>query len=196
MPFSTRHSPEADGMAVRPVCAWLSMIVFAALVVFLQGCTFTGVQRPAADSKLTTPFVPPSAVPQSTATSAAIQVTPARPTPTVPCQDGLSYVADLTIPDGSVIAPGASIDKRWEVKNTGSCNWEVGYTLRLIAGDAFGAAVEQALIPARAGTNAVIRILFEAPLDPGSYRSAWQAYNPGGDPFGDPIYMEITVETP
>lgn len=183
-------------MSVKSVCAWLTLIVCTALVVFLQGCTFPGVQRPAPESSLTTPFVPPSAVPQSTATSAANQAAPARPTPTVPCQDGLAYVADLTIPDGSVIAPGASIDKRWEVKNTGSCNWEAGYTLRLIAGDALSAAEEQALIPARADTNAVIRILFQAPLDPGAYRSAWQAHNPAGDPFGDPIYMEITVEQP
>ncbi len=31
----------------------------------------------------------------------------------------------------------------------------------------------------------MIRIIFTAPADPGTYRSAWQAYNPKGEPFGE-----------
>jgi hypothetical protein len=55
------------------------------------------------------------------------------------------------------------------------------------------AVQEQALYPARAGTNAVIQILFQAPAESGTYRSAWQAYNPDGQPFGDPIFIDIAV---
>jgi hypothetical protein len=29
---------------------------------------------------------------------------------------------------------------------------------------------------------------------PGEYRSAWQAHSPDGQPFGDVIYVQITVE--
>jgi hypothetical protein len=66
--------------------------------------------------------------------------------------------------------------------------------MRLIGGLAMGAQKEQALIPARAGSNAVIQMEFIAPLETGVHRSAWQAYNPMEIQFGDPIFMEITVD--
>ncbi|GIV66873.1 MAG: hypothetical protein KatS3mg047_1266 [Bellilinea sp.] len=166
--------------------------ILTALMLTLQGCVFTSPQRippPASQSPL---FLPPTSAPVVIETS----ITPdlSQPTPTLPCVDGLTFINDLTIPDGSVIQPGASIDKRWEVENSGTCNWESGYSLRLIAGDELGAGTQQALTPARSGTRAVIRILFQAPSEEGNYRSAWQAYNPQNQPFGDPIFIDIVVE--
>jgi hypothetical protein len=144
-------------------------------------------------------YVPPT--PAATPTSAPQQLispTPetARPTATPPCTDNLSFQADQTIPDGTQVKPGEQLDKRWEVLNNGSCNWDDQYSLRLIAGKKLGAGEEQALYPARAGTSAIIRIQFIAPEENGVFRSAWQAYNPAEQPFGDPIFIEITVENP
>jgi hypothetical protein len=118
---------------------------------------------------------------------------PRLPTPTPTCQDGLRYLADITVPDGTIVAPGEAIDKQWQVENSGTCNWNERYRLRRISGPPLDAPDEQALYPARGGTQAVIQIQLVAPPDPGTYRSAWQAYNPQGDPFGDPIYVEILV---
>ena len=56
-----------------------------------------------------------------------------------------------------------------------------------------GAPELQALYPARSGFEAVIRIVFIAPSDPGIYRSEWQAFDPQDVPFGDPIYIDIVV---
>ena len=39
-------------------------------------------------------------------------------------------------------------------------------------------------------------ILFIAPEEPGTYRSAWQARDPQGNLFGDPIFIEIVVPNP
>ena len=64
------------------------------------------------------------------------------------------------------------------------------------AGLPLGAPESMPLYPARAGTTATIRVLFTAPQEPGTYRSAWQAYDALGDPFGDPIFIEIQVGTP
>jgi hypothetical protein len=66
----------------------------------------------------------------------------------------------------------------------------------LIAGSEMGAQPEQALDPARSGARATIRIVFKAPREPGAYRSAWQAFNPQGEPFGDPFFIEVDVEAP
>ena len=117
------------------------------------------------------------------------------PSATPTCQDGLRYLADITVPDGAIVTPGESIDKQWQVENSGSCNWNERYLLRRISGPPLDAPDEQALYPARSGTQAVIRIILVAPNEPGTYRSAWQAYNPLGEPFGDPIYVEILVSS-
>lgn len=109
------------------------------------------------------------------------------------CLDNLNYLEDLNIPDRMVVTPGQILDKRWQVENTGSCNWDEQYHLRLISGKSLGAAAEQPIDPAPRGTQAVLRIRFTAPFEPGDYRSTWQAYNPQGKPFGDPIFIEVIV---
>lgn len=117
-----------------------------------------------------------------------------RPLSTPVCIDNLTYLSDVTIPDGTEVQPNATMDKRWEVKNSGNCNWDDRYRLRLIAGPDMGSPKEQALYPARSGSQVVLQIIFQAPTDPGSYRSAWQAYNSDGQPFGDPFFIDIMVK--
>ncbi len=151
-----------------------------------------------------TPFVPPKA---PTATHPVLQgntpviptFTPetepdASPTPTPPCTDGLAYVEDLTIPDGTIVSPEASVDKRWLVQNNGSCNWDERYRFKFVGGVEMGAVIEQALYPARSGAQATMRITFTAPSVPGKYTTAWQAVDPNGETFGDAVFMEIIVE--
>lgn len=119
--------------------------------------------------------------------------TPA-PTAVPDCTSVLAFKEDLTIPDGTVVAPGAILDKRWRVQNTGTCNWDERYRLKEIAGTAMGAATEQRLVPARSGSEAIIRIQFTAPAEAGAYRSAWQAYDPEDRPFGDAFFIQVQVQ--
>jgi hypothetical protein len=133
----------------------------------------------------TTPIpaiLPPTLVPTETLT----------PTPE-PCTHGLSFVDDLTIPDGTSFFPGASIDKQWLVQNSGSCHWDASYRLKWVRGSLLGAADDQPLFPARAGTQATLRIVFTAPADAGAYESVWQAVDPDRNVFGDLIFMQIVV---
>jgi len=151
-----------------------------------------------------TPFVPPKAATPTQpvlqgntpviATNTATPEPVLSPTPTPPCTDGLAYLEDLTIPDKTVVSPGASVDKHWLVQNNGSCNWDARYRLKFVGGLEMGAAIEQALYPARAGAQATLRISFTAPDQPGTYTTAWQATDPDGEPFGDAVFMEIIVE--
>lgn len=166
--------------------------LFAALTVFVQGCNAIRPVR-SAPNLVSTPFLAPTFAPTPLPPGVTADPATIRPSPTQPCQDDLSFQTDLTIPDGSDVSAGATMDKRWEVQNSGSCNWSDGYTLRLIAGIDLGANPEQALYPARSGTHAVIRMVFQAPIEPGTYRSAWQAHSPSGDPFGDPIFIDFSV---
>jgi len=143
------------------------------------------------------PLIAPNLIIVPTQGTAQVQIIPL-PTiiPTIDqsdCINNLSFLADTTIPDNSFISFGSLIDKQWLVENNGTCNWNTDYRLRHIGGAVLGADEEIALYPARAGTQATIQITFTAPFEEGIYESAWQAFDPNGFPFGDPIYMRILV---
>jgi hypothetical protein len=153
-----------------------------------------------------TPYIPPTLVGTSAlaqtaktqailATEAAPQESP-RPTPTPSCNANLRFLEDLTIPDGTLVEPNATLDKRWWVENSGTCNWDRHYRLKLISGPEMSTAPEKALFPARSGTQAMVRISLIAPEEPGAYRSAWQAFDPQDQPFGDPFFIEVIVPEP
>ncbi len=112
------------------------------------------------------------------------------------CTNQLRFLQDETIPDGTEVSPGQVLDKRWRVRNAGTCNWDGRYRLKHVGGERMGAPAEVALFPARAGTEVVLRLVLKAPAQPGQYFSTWQAYDPQGQPFGDPIYLQVTVVRP
>jgi Ig-like domain from next to BRCA1 gene len=173
----------------------------------LRVCIFFLLLSACAPAVTATPFRPPTAqVPlieptliiQPTQEVLVIESTPL-PTvfPTVnpaDCTNNLTFLEDLTIPDNMFATFGLVLDKQWLVENSGTCNWNSAYRLRNVGGAALGAPEEIALYPARAGTQASIRILFTAPFDEGVYESAWQAIDANGNPFGDPIYIRIAVQ--
>ena len=162
----------------------------------LAACSsfLSGGQTPVA---FIAPTLPPDFTPQiqynqtPTPTKPAVEI---RPSPTPDCTDILSFLEDLSIPDGTIIRPAEKLDKRWLVENTGTCNWNSDYRIQLLSGPSMGFNSEQALFPARSGTQFALRLLLEAPAEAGTYRSAWQAVDPKGKYFGDPFYIDIVVE--
>ena len=179
-------------LALAGAClvAWLLSGCQVSPQQLLQAARRESLFLPPTSAVINTPL--PTLEPTATATSIPLAVD-FQPTPTAQCADNLSFIADLTVPDGTEVTSGSLVDKRWQVENSGSCNWDQRYKVRFIAGDDLSAQAEYALYPARSGTQAPIRILFTAPGEAGSYRSAWQAYNPSGEPFGDPIFTEVRV---
>jgi len=109
------------------------------------------------------------------------------------CTNDLTFLDDISIPDGTNVEPGATLDKQWDVKNSGTCDWDETYSVRLIEGSDLGATNPQAITPLRADVEGVIRIVFTAPLEPGNYISKWQAYGPNGEAFGQFFSIEINV---
>lgn len=165
------------------------------------GCALLTACAPAATPTL---FRPPTAQPRSSPVQASTQpptatdTTTPSPEPTLstsptPCLNSLSFIKDVTIPDGTVVLPGASVDKQWLVANDGTCSWNDGYLLKFMGGDSLGATEEQALSPAAAGSQVVLRIVFTAPQQSGRYFSKWQAVAPDGGAFGSEVYLDIIV---
>lgn len=140
---------------------------------------------------------PETAIPTAPAATAFIIPTEAPtlepPTPIPPCTNELTWLADLSFPDDTVVLPGQPMEKRWSIQNSGSCDWDARYRLRNTNGETLGAAAEIPLYPARAGATVTLSIVFLAPTEAGTYRSEWQAVNPDGALFGDMIYIKIVV---
>jgi hypothetical protein len=176
----------------RALVSLAGLLLVALLISACQGVPGRSVTISASSPE---PFLPPTPVSptQSPSPAPQEQETP-RPTPTPPCAPDLTFKDDLTVPDGSTAAPGEKLDKRWLVENSGDCYWDSSYRIRLIAGPSLGAETEQALYPARSGAEAIIRIEFTAPYAPSAYRSAWQAHNPQGEPFGHIFYVDFVVK--
>lgn len=169
------------------------ILIAGCLVLMLAACS--GSQA--------TPFLPPTAAgeqavlpaPASTPKAQDAQAQAPAPSATPACTNNLTYLLDLTIPDGSQVSAGSALDKRWKVQNSGTCNWDEHYRIKLVSGSPMGAK-EQTLYPARGGTELNIQIIFTAPNEPGIYESAWQAYDPQGNAFGDLFYLQVEVQNP
>lgn len=171
-------------------------ILITALLFILVGCSWPPVRVDPASAG-DSPFVPPTL-------AVIVPVNVNAPTPTVQsiayptqgnCDNNLTWLDDLNYPDGTQVKRNSIIVKEWLVRNSGSCTWAEGYQVRLISGSEMNANPIQALVPAIPGAEATVTITFIAPSASGVYRSAWQAFDPAGQPFGDPIFIEIVIVT-
>jgi len=174
-----------------------SRILILLLFLFLTlSCSPTPAPTPFIPPTGRAPLIEPTLVlhPSPTVPSQIVEIPLPTIIPTIDqsnCVNNLSFIEDITIPDNSFVSFGTAIDKQWLVENSGTCNWNAQYRLRHTDGAALGAPEEIALYPARSGTQAVIQIMFTAPFEDGVYESAWQAFDPNGFPFGDPVYIRV-----
>lgn len=172
---------------------WTVRIRWSAIFLVGLSLLFTGCGSVAE----VTPMISWTPLPESVApsSSTAVDLESKPHTPSI-CINNAQFLEDLTIPDGSVFAPGTTLDKRWSVQNSGSCDWGPGYNLVRLGADPLSGSDELALYPARAGTAAVWQVVLEAPMEPGDYLSRWQARTPTGSLFGDEVFLLISVGLP
>jgi hypothetical protein len=128
------------------------------------------------------PTLPPPTMGPTTATPT---LTPSPTITSIPCNRA-SFVSDVTIPDGTELAPGASFTKTWRLKNTGSCEWTSSYSLVFDQGDAMGgqAAVQLTTGTVSPGQTVDISVDLTAPSTPGTYKGYWKLRNNSGVVFG------------
>jgi transcriptional regulator with XRE-family HTH domain len=115
--------------------------------------------------------------------------------------DRSTFIADVTIPDGTVVAAGARFTKTWEVQNVGTVAWD-GRLLRcmdeeiLISRCAAQGPAEPRLVTDRLkpaapsipvpytppGGIARMSVDFQAPVLPGTCVSYWKSFFADGTP--------------
>jgi hypothetical protein len=151
-----------------------------------------------------TPSPAPTPTPAELATSTSTLTTTPTSTPTIiptstpepsppPCVDDADFVADVTVPDGTLVEPGTRIEKIWRIRNSGNCPWQSGYTWVFVGGDQLDAPAVQDVPPTAAGADVDIRVTMVAPTSPGGYSGSWRMRSPTGEIFGPTYSVQIEV---
>jgi hypothetical protein len=143
-----------------------------------------------------TPTVPATNTPPATVTptTSPFTSTPAITSTGVQAPDRMQFVADVSIPDGTVFNPGDTFTKTWRIKNAGSTTWNVNYSVRNYGGDLLGASSTNHLAKdVNPGETIDISIGFTAPSTSGQYTSIWVLTNDKGQNFGTSFWAKITV---
>lgn len=109
--------------------------------------------------------------------------------------DNANYVADVTIPDGTVLAPGQAFTKTWSMKNTGTTTWGSTYHWSFDSGDLMRGESPGSVPALAAGTTGNISANLVAPTTPGAYTGYWRMSGPHGE-FGDEVSVKIVVQIP
>ncbi len=138
----------------------------------------TDAPIPTAVARVTTPPPTPTPVPALTLTPSPSAPT-ASPTPT--CATRAAFIADVTIPDGSVLAPNTPFVKTWRIQNSGTCDWGPGLTLAFVGGAQLGGPAVVAFPPTRAGATRDISLNLKAPPSAGAYEGKWHLRDPEGE---------------
>jgi hypothetical protein len=138
-----------------------------------------------------TPTPTPTDTPQPTNTVAFT------PTDTpVPCNLA-GFIADVTVPDDTIMAAGQNFTKTWRLRNIGTCTWTSSYSVSFINGDAMGVAsgYSQSLtaVPVPPGGTVDISVNLTAPSSSGTYTGRWSIREPGGQTFGTNFIVKIKV---
>lgn len=112
--------------------------------------------------------------------------------------DNSAYVSDVTIPDGTVLAPGVNFDKVWAVQNTGSCTWDDGYTLVYIGGsnpnlDPYNFEFKDKDDFVAGGATANLGLTLTTPCTPGEFQGTWRMRNDKGYYFGTALTVVVKV---
>jgi len=149
-------------------------------------------------------FTATPGLPLPTATQIVPLNTPTGQTP-VPVSrcDAAAFIGDVNYPDGSLVAPGSTFEKKWQVKNVGTCTWTPSYAIVFVSGDQMGGPVVASLTEnVNPGATTILKVTLTAPNKNGSYRGYWKLRNASNVLFGvgsqanTAIWVDIKVSGP
>jgi hypothetical protein len=108
----------------------------------------------------------------------------------------LSFVADVTVPDGTVFRPGETFTKTWRVQNAGTCTWDDGYVLTYLGGSLGGRNIplnsrDDFVSP---GDQQDYSVTLNASCTPQKYEECWRMKDDGGFFFGSYLCVVIEVK--
>ena len=89
-------------------------------------------------------------------------------------------IADVTVPDNSVMTRGQQFTKTWRFLNNGKCNWN-GYTVAFFAGDRMSTPDSVPVPATEAGKTVDVSVELTAPSIDGAYTGFYILRNDKGE---------------
>jgi len=123
-----------------------------------------------------TPTPPDTATPTRTATPTQTSTPTKTSTPTAtatPVVPKAQFIADVTIPDGTVMQPGYKFTKTWRVKNVGAVAWGEKTAVKFERGTQMGGKSPTAVRNAKSGETVDISVDMTAPAQTGKHTGTW-----------------------
>ncbi len=185
-------TPEQDENAINTAVA--------------QTLAASGINTPATATADSLAQASPTVTQQPTITAKPLDTVAPLPsaTPTESNCNRAKFVenGDITIPDGSILAPNVNFTKTWRVTNTGTCTWNTGYAVVFSGGDQMGAPAATYLTAAVSpGATVDLSVQMKSPAADGEYAGNYMLRSDSGLLFGTgasgmaPIYVSIEVVT-
>ncbi len=113
---------------------------------------------------------------------------------TPPCNLSAAFITDISVPDGTLVQPGASFVKTWRMRNNSPCDWPAGYRLAFDSGEPMGkTSLSAPLVAIGRGQDFDVTVEFLAPRQSGVYTSTWRLRDAAGNTFGNRVYVAIKV---
>lgn len=119
---------------------------------------------------------------------------PSLPTPTAtPVRlENEAFVADTSVPDGSILAAHSRFLKGWLVFNNGRVAWSDGWTLHQVRGKHLGPT--RFSLPATSACHTLnLLVPLKAPGSSRRYASTWRVVDPEGKQVGDKLTIVFSV---
>ena len=99
--------------------------------------------------------------------------------------DWARFIADVTVPDGTIYSPGATFQKTWRLQNIGNCTWTTSYSLVFDSGTQMGApAAVNFPVNVAPGQTVDLTVNMTAPNTAGHYIGYWKLRNASSVNFG------------
>jgi hypothetical protein len=137
----------------------------------------------------------PATISVQVAPAVSVPATPTR-LPNVACTKNAIFVADVTVPDGTVLSPGQTVNKIWRVRNSGNCAWSEDDQLVFARGENMSATKVLAVPSTAPGETVDLLVAFTAPTTPGKHQGDWRFKNKSGAFFGSTLTMLVNVPSP
>jgi hypothetical protein len=134
--------------------------------------------------------------PQGPDSTSVPPTVPATAVPSGGCTLNMAYIADVTIPDGTVMTPGNAFVKTWRVENSGTCEWKDGTQLVFADGEQMRGPAAVNVPPTAPGATADISVNLIAPTAPGKYAGRWRMRSPEGTVYGSLTVVIAIPGTP
>lgn len=106
----------------------------------------------------------------------------------------MSFVCDVTVGEGEAIPPNTAFIKSWKIRNSGNEDWPFGCCLRFLMGERMGAPDSVNVQPTPPGMCIEVTVNMISPSIPGIYQGQWRMHTSSGVPFGEIIWVIISVE--